>query len=40
MIGKQVVKIMQQHDWKLDRISGSHHVMVKEGVRSGIVTGL
>jgi predicted RNA binding protein YcfA (HicA-like mRNA interferase family) len=34
MTGKQVVKIMQQHGWKLDRISGSHHVMVKEGLRS------
>ncbi len=34
MTGKQVVKIMQQHGWKLDRISGSHHVMVKEGLRA------
>ncbi|HNX77737.1 MAG TPA: type II toxin-antitoxin system HicA family toxin [Candidatus Rifleibacterium sp.] len=34
MTGKQVVKIMQQHGVKLDRISGSHHVMVKEGSRS------
>ncbi len=25
---------MQQHGWKLDRISGSHHIMVKDGLRS------
>ena len=25
---------MQQHGWVLDRISGSHHVMIKEGCRS------
>lgn len=34
MTGKDVIRIMQQHGWTLDRISGSHHVMVKEGRRS------
>ncbi len=34
MTGKQVVKIMQQHGWRIDRISGSHHIMVKEGLLS------
>jgi predicted RNA binding protein YcfA (HicA-like mRNA interferase family) len=34
MSGREIVKIMKRNGWILDRISGSHHVMVKEGLRS------
>lgn len=29
MLGKDLVKLMKKNGWKLDRIKGSHHVMVK-----------
>jgi predicted RNA binding protein YcfA (HicA-like mRNA interferase family) len=32
--GKQVVEILKANGWVLDRISGFHHVMVKDGCRS------
>jgi predicted RNA binding protein YcfA (HicA-like mRNA interferase family) len=32
--GKKLIKILKDHGWVLDRISGSHHVMIKEGSRS------
>ncbi len=25
---------MQSHGWNLDRIKGSHHIMIKDGLRS------
>ena len=34
MTGRQLIKIMKQNGWVLDRVSGSHHVMIKEGRRS------
>ena len=34
MTGKEVIKIMQTHGWNLDRIKGSHHIMIKDGLRS------
>ncbi|PKL09847.1 MAG: addiction module toxin, HicA family [Spirochaetae bacterium HGW-Spirochaetae-7] len=34
MTGRQIIKIMKSNGWVLDRISGSHHVMVKDGCRS------
>jgi predicted RNA binding protein YcfA (HicA-like mRNA interferase family) len=34
MTGKQLKKLMEQNGWRLDRISGSHHIMVREGKRS------
>lgn len=34
MNGKQLKKRLEDHGWALDRISGSHHIMVKEGHRS------
>lgn len=34
MNGKRLIKIFKKHGWKLSRISGSHHIMVKEGKRS------
>jgi len=32
--GKELKKLMERHGWRLDRISGSHHIMVKDGCRS------
>jgi len=32
--GKQVIEILKANGWILDRISGSHHILVKEGCRS------
>jgi predicted RNA binding protein YcfA (HicA-like mRNA interferase family) len=34
MTGKDVIRIMKLHGWVLDRVSSSHHVMVKDGCRS------
>jgi len=34
MTGKDLIKIMKAEGWILDRISGSHHIMIKEGERS------
>ena len=34
MTGKQLKKLLEDHGWLLDRISGSHHIMVREGSRS------
>lgn len=32
--GKQLMKLLERHGWRLDRISGSHHIMIKDGCRS------
>ena len=34
MTAKQIVKILDAHGWKLDRIKGSHRVYTKDGCRS------
>jgi predicted RNA binding protein YcfA (HicA-like mRNA interferase family) len=34
MTGKQLKKQLEDNGWLLDRISGSHHIMIKEGRRS------
>jgi predicted RNA binding protein YcfA (HicA-like mRNA interferase family) len=34
MTGKQLKKLLENNGWLLDRISGSHHIMIKEGHRS------
>jgi predicted RNA binding protein YcfA (HicA-like mRNA interferase family) len=34
MTGKQLKKLLEVNGWRLDRISGSHHVMIREGSRS------
>jgi predicted RNA binding protein YcfA (HicA-like mRNA interferase family) len=34
MTGSELVKLLKKNGWTLDRISGSHHIMVKEGKRS------
>jgi len=30
MKGKDLVKLLKQNDWELERINGSHHVMKKD----------
>jgi len=34
MTGRQLKKLLEKHGWRLDRISGSHHIMIYEGCRS------
>ena len=34
MNGKQLIKTLEEYSWKLDRIKGSHHILVKENRRS------
>ena len=34
MNGKELIKIFQKNGWMLNRIKGSHHIMVKENERS------
>ncbi|OGQ99463.1 MAG: addiction module toxin, HicA family [Deltaproteobacteria bacterium RIFOXYD12_FULL_57_12] len=34
MTGKQLKKLLEAHGWRLDRVSGSHHIMIREGNRS------
>ena len=30
MTGKQLVKLLKENGWELDRIKGSHHIMKKD----------
>ncbi len=32
MTGKEKVKLLKRKGWKLDRICGSHHILIKEGM--------
>lgn len=34
MTGKEVIKILKKNGWQLERITGSHHIMWKDGNRS------
>ncbi len=34
MTGKELKKLLEANGWELDRISGSHHIMIREGCRS------
>jgi predicted RNA binding protein YcfA (HicA-like mRNA interferase family) len=34
MTGREMIKIMKRNGWILDRVAGSHHIMIKEGQRS------
>jgi predicted RNA binding protein YcfA (HicA-like mRNA interferase family) len=34
MTGKRLKKLLEEHGWLLARISGSHHIMIREGCRS------
>ncbi len=29
LTGKQFVKLLEENGWELDRIAGSHHIMMK-----------
>ena len=29
MDGKELIKLLKRNGWTLDRISGSHHIMIK-----------
>lgn len=31
MKGKELVKLLKKHGWRVDRIRGSHYVMKKDG---------
>lgn len=31
MKGKELVKLLRENGWQLDRINGSHHIMIKNG---------
>lgn len=31
MRGKELVKLLRENGWELDRIRGSHHIMAKGG---------
>lgn len=37
MTAWQVIAILKKHGWKLDRVRGSHHVFVKEGIKRPVV---
>ncbi len=39
MTGKGRVKLLKKKKWVLDRIAGSHHIMIKEGKRAVPVLG-
>jgi predicted RNA binding protein YcfA (HicA-like mRNA interferase family) len=30
MTGKDMVKLLKEHGWEVDRISGSHYILVKD----------
>lgn len=34
MTGKELVKLLKKSGWVLDRVAGSHYIMIKEGRRS------
>jgi len=34
MTGRELIRIMNRQGWMLDRVSGSHHIMIKEHYRS------
>ncbi len=36
MTGKEVIKILEQHGWKVLRINGSHHRMGKGALRTTV----
>ena len=34
MTGREVIKILQKHGYRLDHVNGSHHIMKKAGATS------
>jgi predicted RNA binding protein YcfA (HicA-like mRNA interferase family) len=35
--GKEFIRVLQRHGWRLKRINGSHHIFTKENYRERIV---
>jgi predicted RNA binding protein YcfA (HicA-like mRNA interferase family) len=35
--GKEFIRIVQKHGWLLKRITGSHHILTKDGHRERLV---
>lgn len=31
MKDKELLKLLLKNDWKLDRVNGSHHILIKDG---------
>lgn len=31
MTGREVIRLLEENGWLLDRIRGSHHIMIKDG---------
>ena len=31
MTGREVIRLLEENGWLLDRIRGSHHTMIKDG---------
>lgn len=29
--GKDIIARLKEHGWRLDRVRGSHHIMIKDG---------
>jgi predicted RNA binding protein YcfA (HicA-like mRNA interferase family) len=36
MTGKQVIRLLKENGWVLDRVKGSHHIMIK-GTKTVVV---
>lgn len=36
MNGKEVIKVLEKHGWKVLRINGSHHRLGKEALRTTV----
>ena len=34
MTGKELIKLLKKNGWILDRIAGSHYIMIKDKLRS------
>lgn len=34
MGGRDIIQLLNKHGWVIDRVSGSHHIMVKDGERA------
>ncbi len=36
LTGKELLKLAKKHGWIVDRINGSHHIVIKNGVSISI----
>jgi predicted RNA binding protein YcfA (HicA-like mRNA interferase family) len=36
MTGKEIIKLLERHGWKIIRVAGSHHRMGKGGARTTV----